>query len=194
MLFWGRAADRFGRKPTLVLSLWGLAFTTTLFGFSVSVWQMILFRCLAGIFGGTIVTVRAMITENSTPKTQARAFSFFAFASNLGIFAGPLIGGALAKPAEEYPRVFGQIQFLKDFPYALPTIITGVFSASAAIICTLFVKETLKGEKEGEEAAAPMSTWEILKAPGVGIVLMLYGTIMLLALGFTAGKGVIVIA
>lgn len=37
-------------------------------------------------------TIRSMITENSTAKTQARAFSFFAFAGNLGIFIGPLIG------------------------------------------------------------------------------------------------------
>lgn len=33
-----------------------------------------------------------MITENSTHKTQALAFSFFAFAGNIGIFLGPLIG------------------------------------------------------------------------------------------------------
>ena len=37
-------------------------------------------------------TIRAMITENSTKKTQAKAFSYFAFAGNMGIFAGPLIG------------------------------------------------------------------------------------------------------
>ena len=33
-----------------------------------------------------------MIQENSTPKTQARAFSLFAFTGNLGIFLGPFIG------------------------------------------------------------------------------------------------------
>lgn len=33
-----------------------------------------------------------MITENSTHKTQARAFSFFAFSGNLGIFLGNLAG------------------------------------------------------------------------------------------------------
>lgn len=53
---------------------------------------MILFRCLAGVFAGTVLTVRAMLTENSTKATQARAFSYFAFAGNLGIFVGPLIG------------------------------------------------------------------------------------------------------
>jgi len=38
-----------------------------------------------------------MITEISTPRTQARAFSLFAFSNNLGIFLGPLIGTTLAR-------------------------------------------------------------------------------------------------
>jgi MFS family permease len=72
--------------------LLGLTVATILFGLSKTLWQMALFRCLGGVFAGTIVTVRAMLSENSTKHTQARAFSFFAFASNMGIFLGPLIG------------------------------------------------------------------------------------------------------
>jgi MFS family permease len=64
----------------------------TLFGMSQSLWQMIVTRCFAGVFAGTVVTVRAMLSENSTKHTQARAFSYFAFARNLGLFLGPLIG------------------------------------------------------------------------------------------------------
>ena len=33
-----------------------------------------------------------MLTENSTKHTQAKVFSYFAFANNIGIFLGPLIG------------------------------------------------------------------------------------------------------
>jgi hypothetical protein len=33
-----------------------------------------------------------MLSENSTYKTQARAFSWFAFSGNVGIFLGPVIG------------------------------------------------------------------------------------------------------
>jgi hypothetical protein len=33
-----------------------------------------------------------MISENSTPKTQARAFGYFSVAGNIGILVGPLIG------------------------------------------------------------------------------------------------------
>jgi MFS family permease len=55
MITWGRAADRFGRKPVLVFSLVGVAVATALFGLSRTVWQMIVLRCLAGVFAGTVV-------------------------------------------------------------------------------------------------------------------------------------------
>lgn len=51
------------------------------------------------------------------------------------------VGGALSNPAEQYKRVFGGIQFLKDYPYALPTFTSGAIAASAAVICGLFIKE-----------------------------------------------------
>jgi MFS family permease len=76
----------------LVFSLLGIAVATTLFGMSQSLWQMIVARCCAGVFAGTVVTVRAMLSENSTKATQARAFSLFAFAGNVGLFVGPVIG------------------------------------------------------------------------------------------------------
>lgn len=55
MISWGKASDRIGRKPVLVFSLFGISIATTLFGFSKTVWQMVFFRCLAGVFSGTVV-------------------------------------------------------------------------------------------------------------------------------------------
>jgi hypothetical protein len=81
-----------------------------------------------------------MISENSTPKTQATAFSYFAFSRNMGIFLGTLIGG-LADPAGQYKSVFGGVQFFLDHPYAFPTLIAGGFAASAALITLFFAKE-----------------------------------------------------
>lgn len=188
MVAWGQASDRFGRKPVLVFSLACVAVSHTLFGFATAIWQMVLFRCLSGVFAGTVVTLRAMFTEISTPKTQARAFSFFAFASNLGIFLGPLMGGGLANPTKTYPNVFGHIQLFKSFPYALPTIVCGSFAASASLLSALFVKETLQVKKDGEDGPKPMSSWEILKSPGVSRVLGIYSIIMMTALGYTASK------
>lgn len=187
MIIYGRIADRLGRKPVLVFSLVGISVATALFGFSKTVWQMIAFRCFAGVFAGSAVTVRAMITENCTAKTQARAFSFYAFTRNLGIFLGPLIGGGLADPAGQYGSVFANNQFFLDYPYALPTIVTGALSASATALIALFAKETLNCKIEGAAGKeAPMSIWEIIRSDGVGMVLYLYAHTMLLGLAFTA--------
>ncbi|MCJ1225831.1 hypothetical protein MMC12_002480 [Toensbergia leucococca] len=188
MISWGRAADRLGRKPVLIYSLVGVSIATALFGLSKNIWQMILFRCLAGVFAGTVVTIRTMISENSTPKTQAQAFSFFMFTGNMGIFIGPLIGGSLSNPADQYPRVFGQIHFFKNYPYALATAVTGTVAASAAIVSALFVKETLVRNKGigTSTSPAPTSTLKIIKSPGVPNVLLIYGMVLLLAFSYTA--------
>ncbi|CAI7678623.1 unnamed protein product [Penicillium pancosmium] len=198
MLFWGRAADRIGRKPVLVFSLFGVTLATGLFGMAKSIPQMIMFRCVAGIFAGTIVTIRTMVAEHSTPKTQARAFSWFAFSGNLGIFLGPLLGGALADPVRQFPRVFGSNHFFKVYPYALSSLVVATIGATAAISSALFIKETLKketpaAEGDGDEtaSAAPsrsgdLTTWQLLKSPGVGTVLYVYGHVMVLAFAYTA--------
>ncbi|XDG01638.1 hypothetical protein ABKA04_001253 [Annulohypoxylon sp. FPYF3050] len=202
MMFWGRAADRWGRKPVLVASLIGLSISTSLFGLSHTIWQMNLLRCLAGLFAGTIVTIRTMISEHSTAKTQAQAFSWFAFSGNLGIFIGPLIGGSLADPAHQYPRVFGGVRFFLEYPYMLSSIVTGCIGLTAALTSALFIEETLKKDKrttpstadadDDSEATAgaprPTSTGmlDLLKAPGVRAVLYNYAHVMLLGFAYTA--------
>ena len=188
MLFWGRASDRIGRKPILVFTQLGMSVTVSMFGFAKSVWQMILFRCLAGVFSGSIVCTRAMIQELSTPKTQARAFSYFAFAGNAGIFLGPVIGGGLSKLADHYPdTIFGKSWFLKEYPYALPTIVSGCFSLLGAITTSLFIKETLdKDVLKDSGKHGPMTTWQLLREPGVAYVLFIYSWVSLIALSFTA--------
>ncbi|KAI3392578.1 hypothetical protein diail_5490 [Diaporthe ilicicola] len=191
MIFWGKASDRLGRKPVLVFSLVGVSIATSLFGFSKTIWEMILFRCAAGVFGGTIVTMRTMLAEHSTPRTQAVVFSWFAFSGNIGIFIGPLIGGALADPAGQYPGVFGHIKFFHDYPYALSSLVVGAFGFISVFTSAFLIEETLKKEPgSGDGAIKPKKEgrgiMDIIKAPGVGIVLYVYGHIMLLALSYTA--------
>ncbi|KAF1926842.1 MFS general substrate transporter [Didymella exigua CBS 183.55] len=186
MIFWGKASDRYGRKPVLVLSLLGIAVATTLFGMSQSIAQMIVARCLAGVFAGTVVTLRAMFSENSTKNTQARAFSYFAFAGNMGIFLGPLLGAAFERPAEKYPRVFGNELFRK-YPYLLPGLAVSVLTLTSALTTMLFVKETLHTHKDKKKTTeAPLTMWQLVNAPGVARVILIFEYVGVLAFTFTA--------
>lgn len=196
MIFWGRAADSLGRKPILVCSLVGVSVATSIFGMAKTLGQMVLFRCIAGVFAGTIVTIRTMLTELSTRRTQAVAFSWFAFSGNLGIFLGPLLGGALADPAHQYPKLFGHVQFFLDYPYALSSFVIAGLGLIGATTAALFVEETLVKEKpagpeDGDGVVKPakdesLGIMEILRAPGVAVVLYVYCHIMLLAFAYTA--------
>lgn len=192
MMFWGRAADRFGRKPILVFSLIGVTLATAIFGMAKTILQMILCRCLAGVFAGTIVTIRTMIAEHSTSKTQARAFSLYAFTGNIGIFLGPFIGGVLVDPAHQYPKLFGKVQFFLDYPYALPSFAIATIGATSVFTTAFFVEETLKKEPLADDAdsgppkPAPLSTMQLLRSPGVGLALYGFAHVFLLAFAYTA--------
>lgn len=194
MIPWGKLADhpKVGRKPVLVLSTIGVAVCTALFGTSKTIWQMFLFRCSAGVFAGTLATIRTMLAENSTKQTQARIFSWFAVTGNLGIFLGPLVGGALSDPAHQYPGAFGRVEFFKQYPYALATFVCAAFGLIAAATTLVFVKETLKTEpktatsQDETSDGKRMSILDLVKAPGVAMVLFLQAHVMLLAFSYTA--------
>ncbi|EPE05819.1 major facilitator superfamily transporter [Ophiostoma piceae UAMH 11346] len=201
MLSWGRAADRFGRKPVLVLSLIGMASATALFGTARTLGQMIAFRCLAGVFSGTIVTIRTMLAEHSTTATQARVFSWFAFSGNLGIFLGPLLGGALADPLGRSSLEDGvpDTRFFAAYPYALPGFVVAGLGFLAALLSALYIDETLVTKKAPTSSSSAqlveettvsegqdLSIRHLLKSPGVAIVLYNYAHVMLLAFSYTA--------
>ncbi|KAI6795254.1 MFS general substrate transporter [Hortaea werneckii] len=187
MIFYGRAADKFGRKPVLIFSLAGMSVFTALFGMSQTLWQMILCRCLAGCFAGSVVTVRTMISENCTKQSQAKAFSWYMFTRNLGILIGPLIGGGLANPTKQFPHVFAPGTFFEKYCYALSTYVTGAVCLSATFTSLFGLKETLDTSDQSEaKSKSQLTTTEVLKSPGIPIVLLIFGYVMLMGLGYTA--------
>jgi len=54
-----------------------------------------------------------------------------------------MIGGSLSRPADRFPRLFGQNEFLRKYPYFLPCSISATFSAVACVVAFLFLKETV---------------------------------------------------
>ena len=92
MVLYGRTADRIGRKPVVIFSLTGMGIAISAFGFSKTIWQMVGFRCLGGFFAGSGGILRALISENCDKAGEAKAFGWYMFANNLGMFLAPLVG------------------------------------------------------------------------------------------------------
>lgn len=85
--------------------------------------------------------IRTMVAEMVPEKElQPRAFSVMPLVWSLGSVVGPAFGGFFAQPARQYPDVFGNIEFFKKFPYALPNLIATVFFLISAASAALFLK------------------------------------------------------
>jgi len=204
LIFWGTMADRVGGKTMLVYSLWGMAISSALFGFATSLWQMALLRCLTGMVSGGNVVIRAMVAERcTTSEEQTRAFGWYSLAGNLALFIGPLLGGALADPAGQYPEIFRGLVLFERFPFMLPGIAVGAVGVTGAVIVSLFVDDDemvreckLQPNADTEEdvlSAAPstgLPDWallcELARAPGVAAVLGAFVHVMLIGSAFMA--------
>lgn len=76
-------------------------------------------------------------------ELQPRAFSIMPLVWSLGSVVGPSFGGFFAQPAKQYPKMFGNIEFFKKFPYALPNLIATVFFLISVASATLFLHVSL---------------------------------------------------
>lgn len=75
-LAWGRASDKHGRKPIILLGLIGTIISTLVFGFSLTIYQLVAARLAAGLLNGNVGVIRTVVAELVTEKRhQATAFS-----------------------------------------------------------------------------------------------------------------------
>ena len=71
----GALSDRFGRKPVLMVSLFGTLLGYLLFGWAIlskNLWLLFISRMLPGFFGGNISIVYSAIADMATPQTKPK--------------------------------------------------------------------------------------------------------------------------
>lgn len=95
--FWGRLADKYGRKPMIIRAGFVLFVVYTLAAFVTNPYQLLVLRILQGLLSGFIPGAIALIGTNTPSDKTGYALSMISTASASGGIMGPLIGGVLSQ-------------------------------------------------------------------------------------------------
>lgn len=95
--FWGRLADRFGRKIMVERSLASFVVVMSAMAFVTRPWHVFALRAIQGLFAGYGGLTVAMAAESAPPGRLATAIGFVQTAQRLGPALGPVIGGVVAQ-------------------------------------------------------------------------------------------------
>ena len=99
----GAWSDRFGRRPVILISCFGLGIDYILMALSPSIGWLLLGRVIAGITTSNVSTAFAYVTDTTTPDKRAKAFGLISAAFGLGFVIGPALGGMLGNRNLRFP-------------------------------------------------------------------------------------------
>ncbi|CAG7911315.1 unnamed protein product [Brassica rapa] len=161
-VIWGIVADRYGRKPVILIGTASVVIFNTLFGLSVNFWMAIITRFCLGSFNGLLGPIKAYAMETFRDEYQGLALSAVSTAWGIGLIIGPAMGGFLAQPAKQYPSLFSEESVFGKFPYLLPCLAISCFALLVTII-SLRIPETLHNHKIDDDAPSPDESFDASK-------------------------------
>ncbi|WZZ91371.1 protein ZINC INDUCED FACILITATOR-LIKE 1-like isoform X1 [Brassica napus] len=159
----GIVADRYGRKPVILIGTASVVIFNTLFGLSVNFWMAIITRFCLGSFNGLLGPIKAYAMETVRDEYQGLALSAVSTTWGIGLIIGPAMGGFLAQPAKQYPSLFSENSVFGKFPYLLPCLAISCFALLVTII-SLRIPETLHNHKIDDDALSPDESFDAHKA------------------------------
>jgi MFS family permease len=147
----GRLSDARGRRPVLMLSLFGNVVAWTVFGLATEVGALFgtaaalttLFasRMLAGAMGGNIATAQAYIADVTPLDERAAALGLVGAAFGLGFVFGPAVGGLAASDAAVSAADAVLPAFVPTTRFSLPSFVAAGLSVVALAATWAFLPE-----------------------------------------------------
>jgi len=91
----GNLSDRYGRRPILLISLFGFGLDYVVMAFAPTIAWLFVGRTIAGICGASTSTATAYIADVSTGDKRAANFGLVGAASAIGLIVGIALGAFL---------------------------------------------------------------------------------------------------
>ncbi|MFN8253620.1 MAG: TCR/Tet family MFS transporter [Ferruginibacter sp.] len=113
----GNLSDKYGRRPVLLLSLFGFGLDYILLAAAPNYGWLFAGRIIAGITGSSFTTAAAYISDISTVETRTKNFGMIGAAFGLGFIIGPLLGGFLGHFGERIPFYTSAVLVLLNWLY-----------------------------------------------------------------------------
>lgn len=139
-MMWGILADKFGRRPVLLSGLVGTTFAALGFGFSPTFWSAVFFRFMWGLLNGNIGVSKTYMGEILDESNTAGGMALYGVIGGVGRTIGPIIGGYLSMPADQYP-IFRHTVFEK-YPFSLPSLIIAINCVIIFVVALFYLPET----------------------------------------------------
>ncbi|MFW3145197.1 MAG: MFS transporter [Thermoplasmatota archaeon] len=139
----GRLSDRIGRKKVIVTGMFLYAILAYLFTIPTQWWGLFFVRIMQGTASAMVWPVgEALVVDSAPPEKRSRAISTYIFLTNLGIVAGPLLGGLILFLSQ---NVMGWSLLTS---YKTPFYFTSGISLVGALIGLFFLKDVLSKVKD----------------------------------------------
>jgi len=160
----GAWSDRFGRRPVMLISCFGLGIDYVIMALAPSLRWLLLGRIISGITTSNIATAYAYVTDVTKPTERAKPFGMISAAFGLGFVIGPAVGG-----------------WLGNINLRFPFWVAAALSLGNAIYGYCVLPESLAPEKRAKSAwhmANPLGSLKLLRShaelAGLSVVVTLY--------------------
>lgn len=137
--FLGALSDRVGRRPVLLVSIFGLAADFLLMAYAPSLGWLLFARLVGGLTASSFTVASAYVADVTPPDQRARGFGMLGAVFGIGFILGPMLGGLLGEGDVRLPfLVAAGLSFLNGIygwlilPESLPKERRTAFSLARA--------------------------------------------------------------
>ena len=155
----GRLSDRIGRRPVLLLCLFGSTISLLATGLTDTLYTLMAARALAGLFGGSIATAQAYVADVTRPAERTKYMGLIGASIGMGFVFGPFVGAELS-----------------HFGFGTAAFVAAGLSAANFLLALARLRESLPPSARGQSQRTALSIKSLrdaLSRPVVGPLLIL---------------------